>query len=144
MRDIASNPAVRLPGKCAALPRLPGFVNRIAIDLFPACNRFAKDTFTGNHLQGEIEMRPILAIVVVIVLALIVAVATGFISLSGESGSLPKVAVEGGSLPKVDADVGKIQVGTKQETIEVPKVEVGTTKEAVSVPVVGVQKPAGN
>ena len=58
-------------------------------------------------------MRALLALVVVVILVLIIGVATGFIKLSGQSGSLPKVAVEGGSLPKVDADVGKVVVGTK-------------------------------
>jgi hypothetical protein len=75
------------------------------------------------------SMRTGLIALAVIVLLAIVAVATGFVNLSGNAGELPKVAVEGGALPSVDADV--------------PKVEVGTTKTEIDVPVVGVQKADG-
>ena len=88
-------------------------------------------------------MRVVLIALAVVVLLGIVAVATGFVNLSGSSGSLPKVAVSGGALPSVDADVGKVVVGTKETTVDVPKVEVGTTKTEIDVPVVGVQKADG-
>jgi len=84
-------------------------------------------------------MRPLLAIIAVVILVLIVGVATGFINLSGTAGELPKVAVQGGELPKVDADVGSVQVGTKPTQVDVPT--VGTKKETIDVPVVGVTKP---
>jgi hypothetical protein len=89
-------------------------------------------------------MRAALIALVIIVLLAIVAVATGFVNLSGDAGALPKVAVEGGRAPSVDADVGKVVVGTKETSVDVPKVEVGTTKEKIDVPVVGVQKANGN
>jgi hypothetical protein len=73
-------------------------------------------------------MRPLLTIVAVIVLLLIVGVATGFINLSGRGGDMPEVKVEGGALPKVDADVGDVDVGTKNETIQVPTLDVDTAK----------------
>ena len=73
-------------------------------------------------------MRGLLAAVAVIVLLLIVAVATGFINLSGRGGDVPEVKVEGGALPTVDADVGDVDVGTKNETIEVPTIDVDTAK----------------
>ena len=73
-------------------------------------------------------MRPLLTIVAVIVLLLIVGVATGFINLSGRGGDMPEVKVEGGALPKVDADVGDVDVGTKNETIQVPTIDVDTAK----------------
>ena len=88
-------------------------------------------------------MRALLILLAVVVVLGIVAVATGFVNLSGHSGSLPKVAVEGGQLPSVNADVGKVVVGTKQTTVDVPKVEVGTKKTEIDVPVVGVQKADG-
>ena len=88
-------------------------------------------------------MRAALIALAVIVLLAIVAVATGFVNLSGNAGELPKVAVEGGALPSVDADVGKVVVGTKETTVDVPKVEVGTEKADIDVPVVGVQKADG-
>ena len=86
-------------------------------------------------------MRAALIALVVIVLIAIVAVATGFVNLSGDAGKLPTVAVEGGRAPSVDADVGKVVVGTKETSVDVPKVT--TTKETIDVPVVGVQKANG-
>jgi hypothetical protein len=88
-------------------------------------------------------MRTGLIALAVIVLLAIVAVATGFVNLSGNAGELPKVAVQGGELPSVDADVGKVVVGTKETTVDVPKVEVGSTSTNIDVPVVGVQKADG-
>ena len=73
-------------------------------------------------------MRPLLTIVAVIVLLLIVGVATGFINLTGRGGDVPEVKVEGGALPSVDADVGDVDVGTKNETIQVPTIDVDTAK----------------
>ena len=84
--------------------------------------------------------RTILILLVLIVIIAIAAVATGFVNLSGKSGTLPKVAVEGGSLPSVTADVGSVDVGTKSTTVDVPKVEVGTTKEEVKTPTIDVKK----
>lgn len=89
-------------------------------------------------------MRAALIALVIIVLLAIVAVATGFVNLSGDAGELPKVAVEGGRAPSVDADVGKVVVGTKETSVDVPKVEVGSTKTTIDVPVVGVKKANGN
>ena len=88
-------------------------------------------------------MRGLLILLAVVVVLGIVAVATGFVNLSGHAGSMPKVAVSGGSMPSVNADVGKVVVGTKETSVDVPKVEVGTKKTTVDVPVVGVQKADG-
>ncbi|NNM77081.1 hypothetical protein HJG53_09225 [Sphingomonas sp. ID1715] len=79
-------------------------------------------------------MRPLLTIVAVVVLLLIVGVATGFINLSSRGGDLPEVKVEGGALPKVDADVGDVDVGTKNETVnvKVPTIDVDTAKQDAS------------
>ena len=84
--------------------------------------------------------RTLLIIVVLVVVVAIAAVATGFVNLHGQSGSLPKVAVEGGKLPSVDADVGSIAVGTKNSSVSVPKVEVGTTQTKVETPTLTVKK----
>ncbi len=88
-------------------------------------------------------MRALLILVAVVVVLGIVAVATGFVNLHGQSGSMPKVSVEGVKLPSVDADVGKVVVGTKKTDVDVPKVEVGTKKTSIDVPVIGVQKADG-
>jgi hypothetical protein len=85
-------------------------------------------------------MRAIVSILVIVVVVAIIAVATGFVNLHGTSGSLPTVQVEGGKAPSVTADVGSIDVGTKNSSIDVPKVDVGTVKKTVEVPTVAVHK----
>ncbi len=84
-------------------------------------------------------MRAIVTVLAIVVVIAIIAVMTGFVNLHGNSGSLPKVAVEGGKLPTVKADVGSVDLGTKNTTVEVPKVE--TTKKQVEVPTLSVTKP---
>lgn len=85
-------------------------------------------------------MRAVVTILAIVVVVAIIAVATGFVDLHGKSGALPKVAVEGGKMPSVDADVGRIDVGTKKASVEVPKVSVDTKKTSVDVPTVDVHK----
>ncbi|HWI86941.1 MAG TPA: hypothetical protein VNT42_11550 [Sphingomonas sp.] len=83
-------------------------------------------------------MRAVVTILAIIVVIGIIAVATGFVDLHGKSGSLPTVSVKGGEAPAVSADVGSVDVGTKNTTIDVPKVE--TTKKTIEVPTVEVKK----
>ncbi|WP_420138642.1 hypothetical protein [Sphingomonas sp.] len=83
-------------------------------------------------------MRAIVTILAIVVVIGIIAVATGFVNLRGTPGTLPKVSVQGGQAPAVSADVGSIDVGTKNTTVDVPKVE--TTKKTVEVPTVDVKK----
>lgn len=72
-------------------------------------------------------MRGVLALVAIVVLLLIVGVATGFINIGQtQEAQLPKV--EGGQLPKFDADVGDIDVGTKNTTVEVPTIDIDTAR----------------
>jgi hypothetical protein len=63
--------------------------------------------------------RFILTILVLVVLAAIVGVATGFVDLNS-SGQLraPKVNVtaQGGEVPRIDVDTKEIVVGTKEPT----------------------------
>ncbi|MBU3077033.1 hypothetical protein KOF26_04070 [Sphingomonas sp. XMGL2] len=75
----------------------------------------------------------------IVVLVAIVAILTGFVNLSGRAGEMPRVAVEGGRLPAVNADVGSVDVGTTNTTVEVPKVE--TERRTVELPKVEVRKP---
>ena len=84
-------------------------------------------------------MRAIVTIIAIVVVIAIIAVATGFVNLRGNAGEAPRVAVEGGKLPSVNADVGSVDFGTKNTTIDVPR--VGTEKKAVEVPTVDVNKP---
>lgn len=85
-------------------------------------------------------MRAIVSIFVIVVVVAIIAVATGFVNLRGSAGELPQVQVAGGKAPSVSADVGSIDVGSKNSSIDVPKVEVGTVKKSVEVPTVAVHK----
>jgi hypothetical protein len=86
-------------------------------------------------------MRAIVTILAILVVIGIVAVATGFVNLHSQPGSLPQVAVSGGALPKVSANVGSIDIGSKTKSVEVPRVDVGTTEKQVAVPTVQVNKP---
>ena len=70
-------------------------------------------------------MRFIGGVLVIILLVLAGGIATGFIDLQRtQAGSLPQVQVKGGSLPKYEAEVAKVEVGTRNETVEVPTVNV--------------------
>ena len=84
--------------------------------------------------------RFILTILVLAVLAMIVAVATGFVDLDS-SGELraPKVNVsaQGGEVPKLDIDTKEVVVGTTEKTIGVPK--VGIEQSKINVPTIGVK-----
>ena len=84
-------------------------------------------------------MRAIVSIFVIVVVVAIVAVASGFVNLHGTLGELPRVAVEGGKPPQVTAEVGHIDVGTRNASVDVPR--VGTVTKTVEVPTVAVRKP---
>jgi hypothetical protein len=66
------------------------------------------------------QMRALLVLIALAVVVVIGLMSLGMISIGG--GALPQVKVEGGAAPKVD--VGKINVGTVNKTIEVPTVDV--------------------
>lgn len=75
-------------------------------------------------------MRGLLAVIAIIVLLLIIGVATGFLNINQtKTAELPKVEVKGGQAPAFDANVGAVDVGTKNETIKVPTVDVKTANE---------------
>ncbi|WP_066700374.1 hypothetical protein [Sphingobium amiense] len=70
-------------------------------------------------------MKAIGGILIVLLLILAGGIATGFIDLQRtQTGSLPEVQVKGGQLPKYEASVAKVEVGTRNETVEVPTVDV--------------------
>ena len=86
-------------------------------------------------------MRAIVTILAIIVIIAIIAVATGFVNIHGNGGSLPRVAVEGGSLPQVQANVGSIDVGSQNKMVEVPKLSVDKKETQVAVPTIHVKTP---
>lgn len=70
-------------------------------------------------------MRVIGGLLVIILLVLAGGIATGFIDLQKtQDGRLPEVAVKEGALPKYEANVAKVEVGTRKETVDVPTVDV--------------------
>lgn len=70
-------------------------------------------------------MKVIGGVLIVLLLVLAGGIATGFIDLQKtQGGSLPEVSVKGGQLPKYEANVAKVEVGTRNETVEVPTVDV--------------------
>lgn len=70
-------------------------------------------------------MRIIGGLLIIILLILAGGIATGFIDLQKtQDGRLPSVAVKEGALPQYEASVAKVEVGTRNETVEVPTVAV--------------------
>lgn len=62
----------------------------------------------------------------------VVAIAFGIymidVDVSGDV-ELPEVEVTGGEMPEVDAEVGSIETGTEEVTVEVPTIEVNPPAE---------------
>ncbi|MET0240283.1 MAG: hypothetical protein ABW184_10350 [Sphingobium sp.] len=86
--------------------------------------------------------RVLASIIVLVAVVFGVAWAFGLVNLEQtRDAQLPTVSVEGGKLPKFDADVAKVNVGTKTEKVDVPQVNVGTQERTVEVPSVEVSKP---
>jgi hypothetical protein len=85
------------------------------------------------------------AIIVILMLAVIVVIAgfmLGFIDISQtQMAKLPSIEVKGGQAPTFNVSTAKVEVGTKEKTVEVPNVDVGTKTKTVEVPTVAVSKP---
>ena len=83
-------------------------------------------------------MRALIFIVIIAVLAIIAALATGFLSISQiRGGQAPQVATtgngisaKGGQAPAFDVQTGSVKVGSKDANVKVPTLVV--------------EKPAGN
>ncbi len=71
-------------------------------------------------------MRALLVLVGLFALVLVALMAFGLISVGG--GEVPTVSVQGGQAPSVD--VGRIDVGTVNKTVEVPTISVEKAKDA--------------
>ena len=68
-------------------------------------------------------MRALLVLLGIAALVLLAALALGFVRLDQtQTAQLPRI--EGGQAPKFEADVGRIDVGTENKTVEVPRVSV--------------------
>lgn len=70
-------------------------------------------------------MRFIGGLLLIALIVIGVGIATGFIDLQKtQEGRLPEVSVKHGTLPKYEASVAKVEVGSRNETVEVPTVDV--------------------
>jgi hypothetical protein len=77
-------------------------------------------------------MRTVIFVLVVIILAVIAAIATGFLDISQiRGGQAPQVSAthngivtKGGQAPAFDVQTGSVTVGTKETTVKVPALEV--------------------
>ncbi len=70
-------------------------------------------------------MRLFLGLVAILAIIGVIAIYTGYIDVNQtKSASLPTVEVKGGQLPAFNASVAKVEVGTRNETVEVPTVDI--------------------
>ncbi|GGI72341.1 hypothetical protein GCM10007973_06700 [Polymorphobacter multimanifer] len=86
---------------------------------------------TTHHVEERRKgVSPVLIIILVLVVGVVLAFATGLLSLNS-SGELraPDVTVSGGETPDVDLDTGSIDVGTETRTVEVPDVSIERADE---------------
>ena len=81
-------------------------------------------------------MRAILALLIVALVLVVAAIATGYLNIRQIRGSPPAitatrngVSASGGQPPAFDVETGSVKVGTKETTVKVP--------------VLNVQKPGG-
>jgi hypothetical protein len=77
-------------------------------------------------------MRTIIVILIVAILVIIAAIATGFLNISQTkpaqapqiSATHNGVVAKGGQAPAFDVETGSVKVGTQQTTVKVPGLEV--------------------
>ena len=77
-------------------------------------------------------MRALLLLLIVAVLVIVAAIATGFLNINQiRSAKAPQVTAtrngvtaKGGQPPAFDVETGSVKVGTKDTTVKVPTVEV--------------------
>jgi hypothetical protein len=77
-------------------------------------------------------MRAILFILIIVVIAIIIALASGFLNVNQiRGGRAPQltatgngISAKGGQAPAFDVETGSVKVGTKETTVKVPTLEV--------------------
>jgi hypothetical protein len=77
-------------------------------------------------------MRAILLVLIVLVVAAIIAVATGLLNIDQVrparapqvSATHNGVVTKGGQTPSFDVETGSVKVGTKEQTVKVPSLDV--------------------
>jgi hypothetical protein len=94
-------------------------------------------------------MRAILLILILAVVALIAAIATGYIDISQtRAARAPHVAAsegtiraQGGQSPAFEVQTGSVEVGTREAKVAVPKIEVKRGEKGVKVPTIEIHPP---
>ena len=82
-------------------------------------------------------MRAVLFVLILVIVALVIAVATGFVDINQIRGAkAPQVSATsngvtatGGQSPKFDVETGSVEVGTRNATVKVPAVRVKPAQE---------------
>jgi len=77
-------------------------------------------------------MRAVLLILIIAVVAIIIAVASGFVDINQVRGAkAPEVSAtqngitaKGGQAPAFDVETGSVKVGSKETTVRVPQLQV--------------------
>lgn len=77
-------------------------------------------------------MRAIIFVVIIAIVAIIGAIATGFLNISQtRQAQAPQIATtsngvvsKGGQAPGFEVETGSVKIGTKQATVKVPALEV--------------------
>lgn len=93
-------------------------------------------------------MRAILLVLILAVVALIAAFATGFLDVSqirearvpNLEASNGAIRAEGGQPPAFEVQAGSVEVGTREANVAVPKVEVKRDQAQVPVPSVELRR----
>ena len=76
-------------------------------------------------------MRAVIFILIVAVLLIVAAVATGFVNIRQIRGAPPEivatrnsVSATGGQAPAFDVETGSVKVGTKETTVKTPTLQI--------------------
>jgi hypothetical protein len=83
-------------------------------------------------IAGVLTMRAVLLALILVLVVLIGAIATGFLDINQIRGAkAPQVAAttngvtaKGGQAPAFDVETGSVKVGTKQQSVNVPTLRV--------------------
>jgi hypothetical protein len=94
-------------------------------------------------------MRTILLILILAVVALIAAIATGYLDIAqtrearapGVEASNGVIRAREGQAPAFDVQTGSVEVGTREANVAVPKVEVKRESKGLNVPTVEIRPP---
>jgi hypothetical protein len=97
-------------------------------------------------------MRAVLFILILAVVAILIAVATGFLDITQtQRAEAPDVSVNrtgvaarGGQAPAFDVETGSVSVGTRQANVVVPTVEVNPPAEGTTANAAGNAATNGN